>query len=357
VAEFKEAIALDPKQGQVMTELGEALEKKGDWVGALEQYRKGALTEANRRAKMQAGQSYRVWEKDPQKEYRLAKARFNDYVISLKAAGNKDQATELAKRAAMLTNSGSTRQKMLEAMRAGDQAIKERRIVDAVTSFQEAVALGHKLPPGDENLIVALGRLGNAYVFQQNYTQAEEAFHQELKIIEKIFGPNYPRVTDPLFYLGSMAAGRKDYAAAGGYFSRALDVNLKSFGEKSTRTSESLRTMAGLYMAEGEWAKAEPFLLRAVKASEDAAGPDGNMTLVPLYGLCDLYDRWEKPDQSQPCWQRAIGIMEKQVGENSPDLRAPLTAEAKALRKLGKNDAAGDVEQRLERIQKTAAAN
>jgi tetratricopeptide (TPR) repeat protein len=357
VAEFKEAIALDPHQGQVMTEFGEALEKEGDWVGALEQYRKGALSEANRVAKMRAGQSYRVWEKDPQKEYRLAKARFNDYLLSLKAAGNKDEATELKKRVATLTNSGSMRQKMLEAMRAGDEAIKERRMDEAVTSFQQAVALGHKLPPGDENLIVALGRLGNAYAFQQNYAQAEEAFHQELKIIEKTFGPNYPRVTDPLFYLGSMAAGRKDYAAAEGYFSRALAVNLKSFGEKSTRTSESLRTMAGLYMAQADWAKAEPFLLRALKASEAAAGPDDNLTLVPLYGLCDLYDRWEKPDQSQPCWQRAIGIMEKRVGENSPDLREPLTAEAKALRKLGKNDLAGDIEQRLDKIQKMAASN
>jgi len=49
--------------------------------------------------------------------------------------------------------------------------------------------------------------------------------------------------------------------------------------------------------------------------------------------------------------------MEKQVGENSPDLREPLTAEAKALRKLGKNDDAGDIEQRLEKIQKMAASN
>jgi tetratricopeptide (TPR) repeat protein len=357
VAEFKAAIALDPKQGQAMTELGEALEKKGDWVGALEQYRKGALREANHDAKMQAGQSYRVWEKDPQKEYRLATARFHNYVILLKAAGKKQEATELEKRVVMLTNSGSTRQKMLGAMQAGDQAIKERRIDDAVTSFEEAVGLGHNLPPGDENLIVALGRLGNAYAFQQNYALAEETFHQELKSIEKTFGPNYPRVTDPLFYLGSMAAGRKDYAAAEGYFSRALGVNLKSFGEKSTRTSESLRTMAGLYMAQGDWAKAEPFLLRAVKASEGAAGADDNKTLVPLYGLCDLYDRWEKPEQSQPCWQRAIGIMEKRVGENSLDLRQPLTAEAKALRKLGKSDEAEDIEQRLEKIEKIAASN
>jgi hypothetical protein len=49
--------------------------------------------------------------------------------------------------------------------------------------------------------------------------------------------------------------------------------------------------------------------------------------------------------------------MEKQEGENSPTLRDPLTAEAKALRKLGRNDEAGDVEQRLEKIQKMAASN
>lgn len=357
IAEFKEAIALDPKQGLVMTELGEALEKKGDWVAALEQYRKGALTDANRIAKAAPGQSYMRWEKNPQKEYRLARARFADYLVSLKTAGKKDEAAELQKRVTMLSTSGGTREKLQEAIQAGEKAIQDRRFDDAVTSFKEAVALGQRLPPGDENEIVALGRLGNAYAFQQDYSDAEQAFHQEMTVISKAFGPRYPRMIDPLSFLGHLAAGQKHYDVAESYFARALDISIASFGENSARTAEVLRWLAGLHMAQEDWAGGETFLLRAVKASENSAGPDDNLTLVPLYGLCDLYDRWGKPDKSQPCWHRAIGIMEKQVGENSPNLRDPLTAEAKALRKLGRNDEAGDVEQRLEKIQKMAASN
>lgn len=357
VSEFQQAVALDPKQGQVMTELGEALEKKGDWLGALEQYRRGALTDANRIARVRPGESYVAWDKDPRREYRFAKARFAAYLVSLKGEGKKQEAAELEKRVATLRTSGGTRERLQEAIKAGNQAIQDRRFDDAVQSFQEAVALGQKLPPGDENLIVALRQLGNTYSFEQKYTEAEEAFHQELKIIEKTFGKNYPRVTDPLFFLGSNAASRKDFAAAEGYFLRALDINVRSFGENSTRTAESLRWLAGLYMAQQDWARAEPFLLRAVKASEAAVGPDDQKTLVPLYGLCDLYDRWERPEKSQPCWARSIGIIAKVNGESSPNLRDPLTFEAKALRKLGRNDEAGDVEQRLEKIQKTAASN
>ena len=56
ICEFKESVSLDPKQTQVIVELGSAFEKKGDWVGALEQYRKAALTESDRLSKAQPGQ-------------------------------------------------------------------------------------------------------------------------------------------------------------------------------------------------------------------------------------------------------------------------------------------------------------
>ena len=58
IAEFKEAISLDPKQSQVILALGSALEKKSDWVGALEQDRKAALTEASANGKHQLGEAF-----------------------------------------------------------------------------------------------------------------------------------------------------------------------------------------------------------------------------------------------------------------------------------------------------------
>jgi tetratricopeptide (TPR) repeat protein len=241
------------------------------------------------------------------------------------------------------------------AIGAARAQVVRQLVADAEKSYTEVVKLAELLPPGDENLIVALGRLGNTYGMRQDYADGEAAFHRQLTIIEKTFGPGSPRMTDPLFSLGSFAGGQGNFVAAEGYFSRALDINVKNFGENSARTAESLRAMAGLYMAQQSWQKAEPYLVRAVKAVEVANGPDDGLVLVPLWGLCDLYDRMGKADQSQPCWRRATGLMEKQSGENSPGLIAPLTNEAKALRRLGRNDEAEKLEHRLAQINRTTA--
>jgi len=357
ISEFKEAIALDPTLAQVMDELAAALEKRGDWVGALEQYRKSALSDADRLSKAQMGQAVWVYQPDPQKVYREAKARFADHQVELKAAGKTAEAAELEKRVHMLDTADGTLEKVQAAMQSGKQAMQERRIDDAEKSFKEAVELAEPLPPGNENLIVALGMLGNAYGMRQDYTDADAAFHRELAVIEKTFGAASPRTTDPLRFLGAMAAGTGHFTAAEGYFQRALDVNLKAYGEHSMQTSESLRMMAGLFMAQKQWDKAEPYLLRAVKSSEPAAGPEAYEVLVPLYGLCDLYDRWGKPEKSQPCWHRVTGIVEKVAGESSPDLSASLTNEANALRKLGRKDEADQIEERLRKIHRAAQTN
>lgn len=357
ISEFKEAIALDPTLAQVIDELAAALEKKGEWVGALEQYRKAALTDADRLSKAQPGQAVWVYEPDPQKVYTEAKARFADHEVALKAAGKTAQAAAMEKRVHMLDTVDGTLEKVQVAMQSGQQAMRERRIDDAEKSYKEAVQLAEHLPPGNENLIIALGMLGNAYGMRQDYTDADAAFHRQLTVIEKTFGAASPRATDPLRSLGAMAAGTGHFTAAEGYFQRALEVNLKAYGEHSMQTSESLRTMAGLFMAQKEWDKAEPYLLRAVKSNEPAAGPEAYEVLVPLYGLCDLYDRWGKPDKSQPCWHRVTGIVEKLAGESSPDLSASLTNEVNALRKLGRKDEAEQIEERLRKIHRAVQTN
>jgi hypothetical protein len=79
--------------------------------------------------------------------------------------------------------------------------------------------------------------------------------------------------------------------------------------------------------------------------------------LIPLWGLCDLYDHQGKPGKSQPCWHRATGLMEKQYGENSPNLVASLTNEANALRQLGRKEDADQLDERLRKIHRTAQVN
>ena len=109
----------------------------------------------------------------------------------------------------MQDGSAGTLEKVQVAMQSGEQAFKERRFDDAEKSHKEAVKLAESLPPGDENLIVALGRLGNTYGMRQDYADGEAASHRHLAIVEKTFGPGSPRMTDPLFSFGTLRRVRR----------------------------------------------------------------------------------------------------------------------------------------------------
>jgi tetratricopeptide (TPR) repeat protein len=353
IGEFKEAVALDPGQGQVISELAVELEKKGDWVAALEQYRKGAVADENRISKVLPGQSGMFYDPSPRKQYNEARARFRDHVAELRAAGKKDEAAELEKQVGAMDAGGS--EKVRERTNAGDLAMQERKTEDAEKAYKEAVELGDQLPPGNESMIVALGKLGAVYGIQQRWDEAEAMFHQQLTGIEKAFGPANPRVIEALNNLGGLELRRGNPVMSENYFTRALEINVKNFGENSPPVSEALRKVSDSYEARGSYDKAEPYLLRAIKASEISAGPDSDMTGINVWALCNFYDRWGKPEKSQPCWHRATGILEASEGKNSPMLKDSLMAEANALRKLGRNDEAQKLEERIANILKAAS--
>jgi tetratricopeptide (TPR) repeat protein len=354
IAELREAASLDLKNFKARTRLGTALEKKGDWVAAIEQYRRAALTEADSNRGHLPGEY--VWRsKASQNEYKSAQARFGEHLAALVARGKSIEAEELKKRVVAMDASPAVDEKAQLAMQTADQAFKESRFADAEKSYNEVVALAEQLPPGNENLIEALGSLGKTYGMRQNYKDAEKTLQRQLAVVEKTFGAGSPRVTEPLASLGGLAAWLNDYVSAENYFSRALAINEKNFGENSFRTSESLRSLAGLYINQKNYDKAEPFLIRAVKANEVMAEPDDYEVLIPLWGLCDLYDRWNKPEKSQPCWHRSTGILEKQYGEQSPNLVPALTNEAQALRRLGRPAEAAQLERRATTIPDMAA--
>jgi tetratricopeptide (TPR) repeat protein len=353
IGEFKEAVALDPTQAQVMSELAAELEKQGDWVGALDEYRKGSVADENRISKVMPGQSAMFYDPSPGKQYTEAKVRFADHLAELRAAGKRDEAAELEKHVGAMDAGGS--EKVREMVQAGDQAFQERRTEDAEKAYKQAVELGEKLAPGDESMIVALNRLAGVYSTQHRYDDAEALVHRQLSLVEKAFGPTNPALVRPLFNLGGLELQRANYAMAEKHFSRAYEINVKNFGENSLPASEALRKMADVYEAQAVYDKAEPYLLRAVKASEISAGPDNDMTGVAVWSLCNFYDRWGKAEKSQPCWHRATGILEKLEGMNSPMLKDSLTFEANALRKLRRDDEAQKLEERIVNIQKAAA--
>jgi tetratricopeptide (TPR) repeat protein len=349
ISEFKEAVAIDPKQSHWMFELASALEKTGDWIGALEQYKKAALTEAGANRDHRPGDTV-YYTSEAEDGYKAAQERFAEHVKALNFAGKTAEAKNLQDRIQVVDNSGDLASKVQMAIQSGDQAATMHKYEDCEKSYKEAVELAEHLPPGDADMIQALKKLGTLYTFQHNYQDAAAVFHRELAIIEKTYGANSERATDPLYSLAGVAYTQKNYVEEENYFARSLDINLKLFGESSERTEDNFRTMSFALTSQKQWAKAEPYLLRAVKAAETRKGTDSYDVMMSLPLLCDLYDSWNRPDKSQPCWHRTVTLMEAQWGQNEPDVASYIDSEANALRQLGRTGEADQLAQRSAKL-------
>jgi hypothetical protein len=67
--------------------------------------------------------------------------------------------------------------------------------------------------------------------------------------------------------------------------------------------------------------------------------------------------RQAKMEKAAACHARMVSLVEKQFGPDRPYLVGDLTAEALALRKLGRNDEAPKLEQRTQSLQSAANPN
>jgi tetratricopeptide (TPR) repeat protein len=351
IAEFKQSLSLDAKQPEVRLKLAAVLEKKGDWVGSLDQYRRAALAGST----VPLGNGiFRVISPNPRLQYKDAQERFSQHLASLKAAGKSAEAAKLEAGVATTKAGTGITEKIDAAMQAGSNALMQRQWDEAIRNYKHAVELGDKLQPHDGRLAIALGELGRITMGLQNFTEADTLFHRQLKVSEEVYGAQSPMLGEPLQNLGMMAAYQRDSASAKNYLNHALELNEKTYGENSPGVATSLRMMATPYFIENDFAKAEPLMLRAVKIDQTLYGPDGAEALPNLTVLCSIYDKLAKPEKAAPCQGHLLAILEKQYGTDNPILVPTLTSQATALRSLGRNEEAAKLEQRIKTIQATA---
>jgi tetratricopeptide (TPR) repeat protein len=275
--------------------------------------------------------------------------RFSRHIASLKAAGESSKAAQLE---VSLKNSQAApipSEKVDMALQAGDADNRQRDFEAAKRDFKQAVEPAERIQPNDQRLVSAIDHLGNEY-FGQDPAAAEVAYERELKVTEKIYGPQSANIAAPLQSLGRNALMQKDYATAEKFLFRAVDVNEKVYGERSDKVANSLLMAASVYIVQKDYAKAETYLVRALNIDESLFGRDGVDILMPLFNVCTLYDKWGKTDKLEPCDRQLLAVIEKQYGTTSPQLVSTLTSEAHALRTLGRSQEAASVEYRLATI-------
>jgi tetratricopeptide (TPR) repeat protein len=345
IAEYRESVSVAPKELQGRLDLASALEGQGDWVGAIANFEQAAVDEAP--AKL----GIPTLRYDTQEQLRAAKVRFRQHLADLRSTGHGAEASTLEAQLKAAEDAPNLDLQFHSAMQESSQAATEKRFNEAETSAEQAIAIAETIRPADGRLPEAVGQLGNVYAWRLDYRNAELSYKKQLTLTEQLYGAQSPILSGPLQNLAMTALAQKDFATAESLFSRTLELNQKVYGENSTGTADALRGLAHIYSGQKAFDKSETALLRATKIYRTLYGDSDMRVAIPLTSLCYVYDQWGKAAQSETCHGQLVSMAEKQFGPNSPYLLQDLTAEAHALRQLGRQDEAARIEQRTQSIQ------
>jgi tetratricopeptide (TPR) repeat protein len=345
IAEYKQAVLLSPKKLQARLDLALALERSGDWVSSLDNYRQAAVDEPPPVPDGVPRIRY-----DAQNHYISAQQRFQQHLADLRAAGKASEADSLE---ALLKQHEATPnfdEKFHFALAKSKQAAQERRFDDAETSAKEAVSIAEKIQPQDGRLAEAVGQLGSVYAFRRDFSDASTQFQRQLAVAEQVYGPHSPMLVDAFENLGMTAMEQNDLPSSEKDFNHSLDLIRATYGENSSQAMTSLLGLSRIYFLKKDYPKAEGYVLHYVKNYELVCGETDPRMLLPVNTLCMFYDQTGNFEKSAACHARMVALGEKRFGADSPYLVQDLTAEAQALRKLGRNDEAAKLEQRTQAL-------
>jgi tetratricopeptide (TPR) repeat protein len=313
------------------------LEKKGDYIGALENYRRNAETWPSRETRAL---------------YEDADRRLVSHIASLKSSGRTAEA------AALETRRTATRQvananipmQWQASFDAGWAAWKEGRLDETEKAWKTALALAEKLQPLDDRVTSSLLQLSSLYLRQQRFADADANSRRALSVAEQIHGPGSAETMFALMSIGRSFEEQHQTAQAEAYYLRTLKVVEKYFGQQNFNVAMVLGSLSALYYNQRQFDKAEPLFRRQLEMEEARVGADNFEVVAAVEPLGRLYMAWGKYDKAEPYYRRVLALKEKQFGPNDAGLTSTLVVLAALKRNMGDAEAARQLDQRREAL-------
>ncbi|CAM9768461.1 unnamed protein product [Scytosiphon promiscuus] len=182
--------------------------------------------------------------------------------------------------------------------------------------------------------------LGHLYVLQGKLTDAEPVFEASQGIIEKVLGPDHPKMAESLNNRAGLFESKGMYGEADQLYLRAIEIGEKALGPESPNLALWLSNRAGLLETKGEYAKAEPLYRRCQAIQERVLGPEHPSFAITLNSWATLLEDQGKYDEAEPLFARAIAIGEMALGRDHPQVARYLNNRAGLLESQGKYDEA-----------------
>jgi CHAT domain-containing protein/Tfp pilus assembly protein PilF len=200
----------------------------------------------------------------------------------------------------------------------GDVYLEEERYDQAEPLFREALELRKKLSD-----VKALGQSYNALAVtferEYRYAEAEPLLQSAVELVHNVFGDNcdYSRA---ISNLGAVYEHQLLYARAEPLYKKALAICEQAKPPLPAEVAQNLNNLAVLYTSEGHSDQAEPLYQQALDLWNQSDQRDRVEHAEVLRNVAEFYRNKGQLDKAQDLVQQALEIWQKRMGPDNPEV-------------------------------------
>ncbi|XP_024374834.1 uncharacterized protein [Physcomitrium patens] len=212
---------------------------------------------------------------------------------------------------------------------------------ESIFLYQEGLQLMENcdsMREGDPSMETARTDLAELLNLVGRNDEAEKLWEENLRVKERLFGPNHPSV---IVHLQNLATS---YATAGKHekceplLRRSLKLTVEEMGPNAPQVSVPLECLATALHHLGRQVEAEPIARRALEIREAAFGPDSAIVGEGCNCLASILHANGKYHEALTLMRRVLAIQEKELGSDSPALVLTLELLIMLLDKCGREE-------------------
>jgi tetratricopeptide (TPR) repeat protein len=186
---------------------------------------------------------------------------------------------------------------------------QHRRFVEAVDVARELGRLTRDLyGKKSAEYANALGRLAGLYYYLERFKEARATFEEVGRIAAKTVGKDHPQYAAALSGLALIDKATGDFSRAESTHLRILGILGKSCGDNHPLYATALANLAECYRAMERYADAESHLRQALEISAKTLGETHPDTVSNLTALVEVCEKVGKDDEAEELRQRLRAI-------------------------------------------------
>ena len=236
-------------------------------------------------------------------------------------------------------------------MRLGDNYLSQKRYAEAELNYKRAVGILEKFfGPKDVEVASCLYKLAELFNKQNKLSECEGYIWRTLEIQQQGLGADHIDVATTLEMLADIKGRQSNHEQAEMFFRSALSIKEKLYGKDSPKLISLLERAADIYAQLGRSEDSVPYYVRLVRIKHKGGEKQPMEVAKLLDKLGKVYDKRGDLQSAESQYELSLEIYQDNFGPDHPEVAGALERYASALRKVEKNDEADKLETKAKEI-------